>query len=343
MFLRKKRMFILVVCFVLIFGVTNFAMAGSSKLLMKISGSAATVKGNHTAEFYKMLEHLIELYSDWEIEVKIYPQGTFGGSQEAVLAVRNGECHWFNQASNNFAVHAPCVWPFTFPYMFSSFEELQRVIDGPFGKRITEKALKESGVRIVGYTWAGWRAISNSVRPIRRLEDMKGLKIRVPKCPTIIETFKAWGVNPTPIGWNETFTALQQGVCDGFDNPVVVIGSFGFYEVQKYVTTLKYNPQICVNIVNEKFWQSLSPKHKAAIERALKEATEWEHGYLMWATEKYTKLCKEKGMEFYELPPEEEARWREKAVSIWPRLYKLCGEEWAQEFIKTVKKVREED
>jgi TRAP-type C4-dicarboxylate transport system substrate-binding protein len=222
--------------------------------------------------------------------------------------------------------------------MFESFEQLQEMVDGPFGKEIAEGAFKESGLRIVGYHWAGWRAVSNSVKPIQRLEDMKGMKIRVPKSPTIIATFKAWGVNPTPIGWNETFTALQQGVADGFDNPVSVIGSFGFYEVQKYVTTLKYQPQICTFSVNDKFWRGLAPKYKAAVERALKESIEWEHGFLQWSTDKYTKLCKEKGMIFHNLAPEEEVRWRDKARASWPDLYSICGgQAWVEKFDRAAK------
>lgn len=309
------------------------------KLLFKISGSAATVKGNHTAESFIKFKQLVEKYSKGEIEVRIFPEGTYGGSQEAVLAVRNGECHMFNLASNNFAVHSPSIWPFSFPYMFKNYEHIAKLVNGPFGKKIQERSLKEAGVRIVGYPYNGWRAVSNSVKPIKKLEDMRGLKIRVPKSATIIETFKAWGVNPTPIGWNETFTALQQRVCDGFDNPVNVIGSGRFYEVQKYVTTLKYQPQISVYIMNERFWQQLSTKHKAAVQKALDESIRWCATYVDSAIEKYTEVCKENGMEFYDLPPNEEARWEKAAISIYPKLYKLTDKKWITDFMQEVKTV----
>lgn len=318
---------VLIICFVTVIP----ALGEERKVIMKISGSGATVKGNQTAESFKMFEHLAELYSDGEIDVKIFPAGTFGGSQEAVLSVRNGECHMFNLASNNFAVHSPSIWPFSFPYMFNSFNQIRRLVDSPFGEKIQQRVLEESGVRVAGYAYSGWRVISNSVRPIKTLEDLKGLKVRVPKSPTIIETFKAWNVNPTPIAWEETFTALQQGVCDGFDNPVNVIGSFGFYEVQDYVTSLKYQPQFCVYIMNEQFWQGLSPKHRAAVQRAIDESTRWCTSYVEWAEDKYTEVCKKNGMEFYTLPAAEEARWEEKARAIWPRLAELTDMEWVKE------------
>jgi tripartite ATP-independent transporter DctP family solute receptor len=335
---KKFVVFCITLCITLMM---SSGVLAKSIVTMKVSGSTATVRGTQIAETYIMFKQLAELYSNFEIEVNIFPQGTYGGSQEAVLAVRNGECHMFNQASNNFAVHAPSVFPFSMPYMFESFEELQAVVDGPFGKEISDRVVKEAGVRLVGLNWAGWRAVTNSVKPIKKLEDLQGLKIRVPKSPTIFDTFKAWGVNPVAIGWNETFTALQQGVADGFDNPVMIIGSAGFYEVQKYCTTLKYNPQIATYIVNEQFWQGLSPQHKVAIERALKEATEWEHGYIRWSTERYTKICKDKGMIFYDLPTGEEARWKEKALDAWPKMKKIAGgEEWVQKFQNEVLKMR---
>jgi len=194
---KKIRILICIVCMLVLFCIMvgNSALA-QDKIEMKISGSAATVRGNHTAESFIMFKHLAELYSNWEIEVKIFPAGTFGGSQEAVLSVRNGECHLFNLASNNFAVHAPSIWPFSFPYMFEDYNQVKELVNSQFGKKIQQRAFDEAGVRIVGYPYNGWRAVANSVKPIKTLEDMEGLKIRVPKSPTIIETFKAWGGKP---------------------------------------------------------------------------------------------------------------------------------------------------
>jgi len=337
---KNIRILISLICVIaLFFVVLGNSVLAQDKLVMKVSGSAATVRGNHTAETFIMFKHLVELYSNWEIEVKIFPAGTFGGSQEAVLAVRNGECHLFNLASNNFAVHSSSIWPFSFPYMFDDYSQIKELVTGPFGEKVQQRAFDESGVRIVGYPYNGWRVVSNSVKSIKTLEDMQGLKIRVPKSPTIIETFKAWGVNPTPIGWEETFTALQQGVCDGFDNPVNVIGSFRFYEVQNHVTNLKYQPQICTWIMNDQFLQDLSPKHKAAIQRAIDESIDWCASYIDWAADMYTDVCKENGMEFYDLTPEEEARWKEAARAIWPKLYELTDEEWVKEFLQAVEAI----
>jgi tripartite ATP-independent transporter DctP family solute receptor len=325
---------VLCICFALALAV-SFAspVLAKSKVQMKISASGAGVKATYGNELCRTFKDLVALYSNYEIEVKVFPQGTFGGSQPAVLALRNGEFHMFNQATNNFAVHAPSVNAFSIPYMFNSYEQAYRLVDSPFGDIIRKKALQESGVRLMGIHRGGWRGIANSKRPIHKLEDMQGLKIRVPPSPTYIEMFKAWGVNPTPIGWNETFTALQQKVADGLDNPISVLGQFKFYEIQKYFTSCKYVPQMGVVIMNEKFYDGLSQEHKDAVEIALKETLSWLNRYVAWSTAKWAKICQEKGMVLYDLPDSEEARWEAKARSIWPKLYEMAGgKAWVEEF-----------
>ncbi len=310
-------------------------------IVMKVSGSGIPTEGNLNYVTVLRFQELVEEYTNGEVVVELFPQGTFGSEVDAVLAVRDGEVHMFTLASNNLAVHAPSIFPLSFPYMFESFEEVQEVVESPFGDQLAERVLDESGVMILGYHWSGWRVVSNSVRPIKTLEDMRGMKIRVPMSATIVETFKAWGVNPTPIAWNETFAALQQGVVDGFDNPIVVIGSFGFYEVQDYLTELKYQPQMIVDIMNKEFYDSLSAEHQAAIQKAFTEASYETQDYIRNETETYRQLSIDNGMEVYQLPPAEEQRWREAAMSAWPILYKdASGEAWVQEFHNAVLEIR---
>ncbi|MGD2268821.1 MAG: TRAP transporter substrate-binding protein [Desulfobacterales bacterium] len=334
--------FILSICWALALSLSAAeTVYAKDKVKMKISASGAGVKATYGNELCRTFKDLVALYSNYEIEVKVYPQGTFGGSQEAVLALRNGEFQMFNQATNNFAVHAPSVNAFSIPYMIDSYEQAYRLVDGPFGDVIRKKASQESGVRFMGIHRGGWRGIANSKRPIHKLEDMSGLKIRVPKSPTYIEMFKAWGVNPTPIGWNETFTALQQKVADGLDNPISVLGQFKFYEIQKYFTSCKYVPQMGVVIMNEKFYDGLSQEHKDAVEIALKETLGWLNRYVAWSTAKWAKICEQKGMVLYDLPDSEEARWSAKAKSIWPKLYDLAGgKAWVDRFDRAVKRAK---
>lgn len=344
MIMRKlgTGIFILSICWALALSLSAAeTVYAKDKVKMKISASGAGVKATYGNELCRTFKDLVALYSNYEIEVKVYPQGTFGGSQEAVLALRNGEFQMFNQATNNFAVHAPSVNAFSIPYMIDSYEQAYRLVDGPFGDVIRKKASQESGVRFMGIHRGGWRGIANSKRPIHKLEDMSGLKIRVPKSPTYIEMFKAWGVNPTPIGWNETFTALQQKVADGLDNPISVLGQFKFYEIQKYFTSCKYVPQMGVVIMNEKFYDGLSQEHKDAVEIALKETLGWLNRYVAWSTAKWAKICEQKGMVLYDLPDSEEARWSAKAKSIWPKLYDLAGgKAWVDRFDRAVKRAK---
>lgn len=340
----KKNLFgILLIFFcslILVVSATHKVYA-EEKVIMKISASGAGMKATYGNELVNRFKYLAELYSNYEIEVKIYPNGAFGDASEAALAVRNGECHLMNHASNNFAVHAPSMNAFSLPYMFDSYEQAFNFTDGPFGEVIRKKAYEEAGVRLVAFHRGGWRGIANSKRPIHKLEDLKGLKIRVPPSPIYIEMFKAWGVNPVTIGWMETFTSLQQRVADGFENPMGVVGTFKFYEIQKYYTWCKYVAQIAVVILNDEFYTGLSPDHKDAVDLALKETIQWLNGYVDWSDKKWAKICERKGMILYDLPDEEEARWAELARAQWPKLYKMCGgKEWVERFDKAVKQAK---
>ena len=340
----KKNLFgiiIIFLCSLTLVLSTTPGVYAAKKIVMKISASGAGMKATYGNELVRTFKGLVELYSNYEIEVKIFPHGAFGDASEAVLAVRSGECHMFNHATNNFAVHAPSMNAFSLPYMFDSYEQAFRFVDGPFGDVIRRKASKEAGVRLAAFHRGGWRGIANSKRPIEKLEDLKGLKIRVPPSPIYIEMFKTWGVNPVTIGWMETFTSLQQRVADGFENPIGVVGTFKFYEIQKYYTWCKYVAQIAVVILNHEFYNGLSQTNKDAVDLAIKETVKWLNGYVEWSDNKWAKICENKGMILYDLPDKEEARWAEKAKSIWPKLYKMCGgKEWVDQFDRAVKQAK---
>ena len=122
------------------------------------------------------------------------------------------------------------------PYLFSSAPVAWKVLDGKFGDELAAALLDKTGMRVLAYGETGFRNFTNSKRPIKSPEDLKGLKIRVMETPLYITLVKALGAAPTPIAWTETYTSLQQGVVDGQENPVSVIIQAKFAEVQKYLT-----------------------------------------------------------------------------------------------------------
>jgi len=339
--LRKRLVawnkIVLYVCVILIFTllVTQIGLAQEKKIIKMTTWSP---RGNAAVEMMLMFEQLAELYSNFTVDVKYYGPGTFGNANEATLAVRDDECQFIITASNNLARFAPSLYAFSLPYIVENKQELLNILEGPFFNEVQKKVKEESGLRVVAMPIAGWRTISNSVRPIKKLADLKGLKIRTPESKTIIEMFKAWGVSPTVIPWGETFTALQQGVADGFDNPMQTIYAWNFYEVQKYLTKFNYNLQSNCMITSEKFWEDLSPELQDALQRAINDSWAWEKKWVFEKNEKVEALLEEKGMIIDTL--EDEDVWMQKAKAIWPEFYDICGgKEWVEKFVEAKNKV----
>ena len=119
-------------------------------------------------------------------------------------------------------------------------EDAETLTQGPIGQELTENTINDAGVRIIAWTYTGFRRLTNSKKPVKSVADLQGLVIRVPKNEIMIDTYKSWGISPTPMAWSETFAGLQTKVVDGQDNPYTTINAMKFYEVQKYVTNIRY-------------------------------------------------------------------------------------------------------
>jgi tripartite ATP-independent transporter DctP family solute receptor len=179
---------------------------------------------------------LMEAYTKGEVKIHLFPNGQLGSEQETVQNCRLGTLDYSIVAINNITPFSPTVGVFTLPYLILSLDDAVKLTQGSIGQKLAENTIRDAGVRLLGWAYSGFRVLTNSKRPVRTLKDLKGLVIRVPKNAIMIASYKSWGVNPTPMAWDETFTALQQKVVDGQDNPYITNYVMKFYEVQKYIT-----------------------------------------------------------------------------------------------------------
>lgn len=268
---------------------------------------------------------LMDAYTNGEVVVHLFPNGQLGSEQETVQNCRLGTLDFSVVAINNITPFSPTVGIFTLPYLILSVEEAVKLTQGPIGEELKENTLKDAGVRLLGWAYSGFRRLTNSKRPVRTLEDLKGLTIRVPKNAIMIASYKAWGINPTPMAWDETFTALQQKVVDGQDNPYITDYVMKFYEVQKYVTNIRYVFSLEPLIISESLFQKQSPEMQATILRAGKDAMEYARQFLIVEEAKIEKELVKKGMEIMD-PADNEKEWIEKATSkVWPQFYESIG------------------
>jgi tripartite ATP-independent transporter DctP family solute receptor len=281
-------------------------------------------------------------YSKGEIEVQIYPAGQLGGEQESVRSCQIGSQEASLISMSNLNVFAKSLGFYTLPYMFGSIGEARYVVDTMWDQ-VNKWSVAEAGVRILTVTDAGFRVLSNAKKPVTKLDDLKGLKIRVPNNPIMLSAFKSFGVDPIPMGW-PIFTQLQQKVIDGQENPVNVLLAVKFYEVQKYVTDIDWIFQGGALILSESFFKSLPQELKDAVVKAGKETMMWERNYVEEVTAKDIARLKELGIVFSG-PPTDKEEWMKRARGTWDANYEGIGNGDAAKgkaIVEQVKKVAAE-
>jgi tripartite ATP-independent transporter DctP family solute receptor len=257
--------------------------------------------------------------------VDLFPNGQLGDEQNTVNNAAMGTLDFSVLAINNVTPFSPSVGVLTLPYVIQSAEDAKTLTQGPIGKELTENTIRDAGVRIVGWAYSGFRVLTNSKRPVTTLADLKGLVIRVPKNEIMIATYQAWGINPTPMAWSETFTALQQRVVDGQDNPYITVSAMKFNEVQKYITNVRYLFSLEPLIVSESVFQEQKPEVQQAILEAGKAATAHSFTYLQQSEDQIKKELAAKGMQISDAANGEK-EWIEKATTaVWPKFYESIG------------------
>ena len=198
------------------------------------------------------------------------------------------------------------------------------MLDSPLRDELNQKMVEQGNFRALAWLTGGFRVLTNSKKPVRTPGDLEGLRIRVPKNDIMIETYKAWGINPVPMAWSEVFNALQQGVVDGQDNPYLTIPAMKFYEVQSYVTNIHYLLWIGPVLVNETWYQGLDAEIRDIVNEAALLAQEDEREWAITREGKAALEVIEAGMEVM-VPADDEREWIEKARSVWPAFYDQIG------------------
>ena len=268
---------------------------------------------------------LVSAYTGGEITLALFPNGQLGSEQETVQNCRLGTLDFSVAAINNITPFSPTVGLFTLPYLIQSVDEAVTLTQGPVGEELVQNTIKSAGVRILGWSYSGFRRLSNSKRPITKPADLKGLTIRVPKNAIMIDSYKSWGVSPTPMAWDEVFTALQQKVLDGQDTPLITQYVMKFYEVQKYITKIRYVFLLEPLVISEQLFQRQSPEIQQVLLRAGKEAQEFCRQFLILFEDSIENELKGKGLEIMD-PADGEKEWIEKATqTVWPKFYKSIG------------------
>jgi len=314
-------------------------LMSSSAVMAKTVIRAATANppGSLHAAGLEKFKELIEERSNGEMTVQLYLGGQMGSEQENVKQVGSGLLQVAVMASGNVSPFSPKVGLLTLPYIFPNIEDAYTLFRSDFMDGMADDIAKEGNVRPLGWFVGGYRVLTNSKHPITKMDDLQGVKIRVPKVQTMLAAYKAWGVEGHPMAWTEVFNGLQQGVIDGQDNPHLVNVDQKFWEVQKYISDLHYMLWTGPIIVSEVWFKKLPADKQALVKQAAMDAAEYQW---QWVADKEAGAlakCQEMGMEFSKL--EDEELWIEKAKSIWPQFYdKVGGKEYVDQALSIMNK-----
>ncbi len=283
----------------------------------------------------------VEKATNGSIQVEIFPAGQFGGDADTMTGLRLGTLEMAVAHDGAIALAYKPIGILGIPFLYDNHEHAWRVYDSPWMNRLSEDMIKKTGIRLLGFADNGVRHFTNSKRPIQTPDDMKGLKIRVMPSPVFQILVSALGASPSAIPWAELPTALQQKVVDGEENGVTNILAASLYQYQKYITLDAHVWSVHGYLINEKFYQSLTPVERKAVEEGTRIAIAIHRKMTsdqdMHAKEILTKL----GMEVTELTPAELARFRTLAqppVKAWAE--KEIGKEYVDDLFKTIEATR---
>ena len=215
---------------------------------------------------------LVNMYTRGEVEVKVFPSSQLGKEQDTARDVQLGVLDMTLVAINNASMWYKPLDVFIMPFIFRDREHANAVINGPVGKDLFEKYTAASGNRILSIFEWGDRAIFNSKRAINHPDDLKGIKIRVPKNAVMVDTYNAFGATATAIDWGELYNALQQGLADGLEGPPQGMLDMKFNDFLNYYSYINVYYGTAVIIINDDLLNGMSEENRAAIVRAGEEA-----------------------------------------------------------------------
>lgn len=314
----------------------NFITAKSSnpdKILIRFSCTERnfedTAETRGEREFFRSLK---ESLGD-KIEIQPYFSGALGSTTDDILGgLVNGSFEFSSFSLGSYAELTKAFNPLDVPYVFDDVDDAYTCISGEMGELMRQRCIEDTGIRVVAMKQLGMRQLTNGKKEIKVVSDVNGMKIRVQMNNMFIALMDAWGCGATPVAYAELYTALQQGVADGQENPITNIYDSRLYEVQKHMTVTNHMPTISGMACNNAWYMGLSDEFRIAIDKAAKDCEEMTMEALRLCEEDYLGTLG-KSMSVYTPTEEELKTFIDAAKTMWPEAREYCGAEYFDQVI----------
>jgi tripartite ATP-independent transporter DctP family solute receptor len=315
-------------------GVALCASAAVAQEKIRIAGNFSVEHSSSVA--IEQFKKDVESATGGKVIVEVFPAMQLGGAQENVTQVRAGTIMmtWVGMAFLSRTV--PELEAVSLPFLFPNREVAYKVMDGPIGQLIDQK-MADKGFISLGFMELGPRQVTNSVRPIKTMADLKGLKIRLQPNETHLATFRALGANPVAMDIREVYSAMEQKVIDGHENPYALIIDSRFYEVQKYVSNTSHFFDFIAVVANRKRFEALAPEHQKAIKAAMQKAVASQRAAATRADATALAELQKKGMQYDAMPASEREAMRKATAGVVDDIKKRVGPELVDRVLLEVK------
>ena len=296
-------------------------------------------KGHPVVLGMEKFAEIVAAKSGGKLKVNLFPSGILGSDQANVSALQGGTLEMVVMNSGILASQVKEFAIYDFPFMFGNTKEADVVVDGPFGKKM-HSLLEPKGLVGLGYYELGFRNITNSKRPISKVEDIAGLKLRVIPNPINVDWVRALEANPTPLPFPEVYAAMEQKAIDGQENPITVINANKFFEVQKHVvlSNHQYNPQSV--LISKKFWDGLSAVEQGVVRAAVLESAKFQREQARGVVASALENMKKNGMQVTEFNATEVAKLRDKLRPVTAKYAVSVGQDTVKELQAELAKAR---
>ncbi len=318
--MKRTLSLIIAILIILSLPINSFA---DKKIVLKLGhGNGSSDKDMINQYAYKFKE-LAEEYSNGEIEVQVYPSSQLGDEGEMYGACGLGSLEATIGATTNYAAYAPLMNFSVLPYVFEDLASCRKFFTENLDW-MNSYCVPQANSRILGFAVGGMRSLA-CTKAISSIDDVKGMKVRVPPTKPMVEFWKAVGASPQTVAWAETYTALEQGVAEAVCGNEWILIDNKFGEVCPFFVYIDYMPQPNALVMSEDFYQSLSDKNKDAVDRAGAEAAQF---FMELADEmklSYRKQAEtEMGVTFVDTPSDI-STWIERGRSTWELAYADIG------------------
>ncbi|MGO1566562.1 MAG: TRAP transporter substrate-binding protein [Brachybacterium sp.] len=300
--------------------------AGAGDAEFTLVAAHATSTDHFMHRSFLLFQEEIQERSDGRIQMKVFPNGVFGGDRELTEAMQLNTLHLAAPSSSPVAAFSPDMNVWDIPYLFESREQAYTVLDGSFGQRLLDQ-LTDVRIKGLGYWENGYRNLSHNTDGIAGPEDMAGIKLRTLENQTQIRAWNATGASATPMAFTEVYTGLQQGTIDAQENPLALIVTQRFYEVQAQVVLSEHVYTPSPLIMSQRFYDELPSELQREVEEAAQASVEYCREQSVLDDESSRQIIEDADTEVVELAQEGRDAFRE--------IMRPVAEEYVESIVST--------